>query len=245
MVLNNATSSTAPSVSVDSNAPQYTFGIGFDNLEPAPYTGAIGANYVPIDMNGDADDTKYSVLYHSKSLGVQTTDEALRAYNLALVFFFKHTELFGEGSLCEQMGVHFFERRNFFDITTETYHLHRTSVEDGAVLDASYWAVNKDLEYSTDNPVGYESEIRICTLPFYAYQKIVSDRFLLRHETLTNNMQEDSTVDTSLKYDSPFFRNNMVPTMSYYHDVNNYGNDELLNVFVCWYWSCQWLDSSR
>ena len=224
----NATSPTAPSCSVDVSVPQYTFIVSFDNLEPLPYSGAISANYVPVDMNGDEDATKYASLYHSKTLGAFTTEEALRAYNLALVFFFKHTELFGEGSLCEQMGVHFFERRNFFDLTTDTYHLHRLSVEDGAVLDASYWAVNKDLEYSTDNQVGYESEIRICTLPFYAYQKIVSDRFLLRHETLTNNMQEDSTVDTSLKYDSPFFRNNMVPTMSYFHDVNMYNNDELL-----------------
>lgn len=217
----NATYTYAPSVNIQSaETAQWTFTIGLDCV-PLFNDVAVGVNDHPAPMYGDADETKWYQLFHSKTAGARTTDECRRAYNLALLFFFRHAELFGQSSLCEQLGVHFFERRNFFDLTTDTYHMHRLSVDDGAVLDASYWAVNSHLELTSDNEVGPNSEIRICTLPFYAYQKAVTDRFLLRHETLTNNMQEDSSVDTSLKYDSPFFRNNMVPTMSYYHQVDD------------------------
>ena len=214
----NATYTYAPSISLD--PAQWTFAMDM-SLVPTLNDASVGVNDHPAPLYGDADDTKWYQLFHSKTLGALTTDECRRAYNLALLFFFRRPELFGQSSLCEQLGVHFFERRNFFDLSTDTYHSHRLSVDDGAVLDASYWAVNSHLEWTATNEVGPDSEIRICTLPFYAYQKALSDRFLLRHETLTNNMQETSEVDTSLKYDSPFFRNNMVPTMSFYHQVDD------------------------
>lgn len=51
----------------------------------------------------------------------------------------------------------------------------------------------------------------INVLPFFCYQKVFSERFLLPHDVLSNNQQQTSELD-SMSYDSPYYRNNMVPT---------------------------------
>lgn len=134
--------------------------------------------------------------------------------SFAITQLLNHSSLFGYGSLCESFGHHFFENVTLRDLYTD----YVDSVFDFAGFWGAYDpettipVLNRNLlagiqSYSPGNP-----NYMMNMLPYAAYQKIITDRFLLPHQILSNNTGEDSTVDTN-PYDSPYFRNNMVPTV--------------------------------
>lgn len=133
------------------------------------------------------------------------------ATSFAITQLLNHSSLFGYGSLCESFGHHFFENVTLRDLYTD----YVDSVFDFA----GFWGAydpETTIPVLNRNILGYirsgESGPMMNMLPYVAYQKTVTDRFLLPHQILSNNSGEDSTLDYS-KYDSPYFRNNMVPTL--------------------------------
>lgn len=249
-----ASNPSSPIAVESSTLHQWTFSVDTEtDIDNGLRYGKINFNEVAISASNwtishaegtySPSDNKYFPLYVSSSLGSTTGDEAKIAFNLACVMLFNNADTLGLGSLCESLGVNLFERINYYapnDYTGSVLKLrdHFNPVLHDRFgthkfvpsLDFSFFVLNQSIwrEICTD-----DFKTTICTLPFYAYQKCISDRFLLRHETLSNNIGETSVVDYDFKYDSPYFRNNMVPTMSYFHNLGStpeHEDDKLLYV---------------
>lgn len=127
---------------------------------------------------------------------------------------FNRSEFFGYGSLMESMGHHLFQEIRVIDAVT-TYTGWSTAALSQAYIPAllseQTWSLLSPdiLAYILDRtkPVP-----KFCILPYFAYQRICSERFLLPHNILSNNPDQNGVVDTGAQYDSPYWRNNMVPT---------------------------------
>lgn len=166
---------------------------------------------------------------------------------IVLGVFFEHSSLFGYGSLCESMGHHFFEEVRYPEIFTTYSGLTANYYGSGLVGSTlSEYTVTLPCKAIIDGLIAgvgssaYTSA-RMSILPYFAFQKVASDRFCLPHNVLSNNSGQDSTVDTSAKYDSPYWRNNMIPTVFFGHsdvdeDVFNYATVCLYNNSGTWEW---------
>ena len=127
---------------------------------------------------------------------------------------FNRSTLLGYGSLAESIGYHFFEEMNVYELQTE-YSLGTNAVPVtlGFAWDACVSAVTRGILENAWSDDATNSSTNVQILPFMAYQKC-AERFLLPHQILSNNENEDSTLDYS-RYDSNYYRNNMVPSMWY------------------------------
>lgn len=136
------------------------------------------------------------------------------AFSVAMSALFNRSEFFGYGSLMESMGHHMFSEVRLFEaltvylgmssrVLTAAYAPALLSEDTFSLLDSSI--LEPILDRTKPVP-------KMCILPYFAYQRICSERFLLPHNILTNNPDQNGVVDTSAQYDSPYWRNNMVPT---------------------------------
>lgn len=127
---------------------------------------------------------------------------------------FNRSSLLGYGSLAESIGYHFFEELNVYDLQTE-YSLGSNAipVQLGYAWDSCVSVLSKGIldNWNTDDIENNANNVQL--LPFFAYQKC-AERFLLPHQILSNNENEDSTLDYS-RYDSNYYRNNMIPSVFY------------------------------
>lgn len=136
------------------------------------------------------------------------------AFHIAALCFFNRPALLGAGSLAESLGVHFFTVQDWHDLYTPW-----SSYGSDGVYRALSPLIAVGLNpmimgnYLKSSP----NKLPFGILHFLAYQYIVSNRFLLPHEVLSNNPGQDSTVMTT-PFDSPYFRNNMIPTQCYVWD---------------------------
>lgn len=164
----------------------------------------------------------------------QPDSEKLKAmkliiFNAVCCCLFNTSELLGSGSLCESLGVHLFQRLSVLSNYGSIFPPFFSSMylPERYTIDSSAWSVNYGLLRSIGDQTIKETSPSINVLPFFAYQKIVTERFLLPHNVLSSSSGETSSVDYDAKFDSPVFRNNMVPTMCYYKSDDNSDIDEL------------------
>lgn len=138
------------------------------------------------------------------------------AFSLICTAFFNRPELLGRGSLLENLGVHLFDYKNMYDIFAD-YVGDNVPVGLGVAADALFPVLDINLVTAITNfRKSSETPEPVCTqlinvFPFLAYQKFATERLLLPHNVLSNNQGENTDVDFA-PYDSPFYRNNMVPT---------------------------------
>lgn len=184
------------------NNPNGTFGtiLMDDTLEwnPLDYEDYWTIGFTPLVLN-DA--------HAGNAFFVQTLITAL----------FNRSSLLGYGSLMESFGHSLFEPKTIYDIYTEYFGVDYP-VALGASFDAVFDVLNENLFRSYllgDDSLEISDKVNI--IPYLCYQKTCTDRFLLDHEILSNNTGEDSQIDFDTKFDSPYWRNNMVPTMYYGH----------------------------
>lgn len=133
---------------------------------------------------------------------------------------FDTPELLGKGSLMESVGHHLFESRNIYDIMGNYCDNYDNAVL-GFATDATYSIYA--LPLLDDSKM---NEKRLNLFPYVAYQKILTERFLLPHQILSNNEGNDSTINDK-PFDSPYHRNNLVPTMLYGQLTNDHDHDYL------------------
>lgn len=131
---------------------------------------------------------------------------------------FDTPELLGRGSLMETNGHHLFESRTIYDILA-----NYASNYDNAALGFSFDATFSVFSLSLLDPTE-ESNKRVNLLPYVAYQKIITERFLLPHQILSNNEGNDSTISDKV-FDSPYYRNNLVPIVLYGQLTNDRTHD--------------------
>lgn len=125
--------------------------------------------------------------------------------------------LLGYGSLMESFGHHLFEPKTMYDIATEYSMGTDYSVSLGYAYDATFDVLNEYIFKKLFAIDEWVIQDKVNIIPYLCYQKTCTDRFLLDHEVLSNNTGEDSAIDFEAKFDSPYWRNNMVPTMWYGH----------------------------
>lgn len=133
---------------------------------------------------------------------------AFLEYIMVVNTFFCNPMMFGPGSLMEAMGCPMFRRINYNDPNVGL----SSAIPAAAGTDPFYgWYPNYGPHISNNY---------ISALPFFAYQQIISHRFLLPHEVLSNSFAQDATGSdiSDKKYDSPIFRNVLVPDMCYEGD---------------------------
>lgn len=129
---------------------------------------------------------------------------------------FENSELLGNGSLMEQMGHSIFENISIYDIIAK-YCPFYTGAPIGFQPDAVFPIVNYDIVDNLFDNLGLNppsAAQKVNILPYVAYQKVCTERFLLPHQVLSNNEGNDSTLNDKL-YDSPYWRVNMIPTKLY------------------------------
>lgn len=175
------------------------YGTLFTHLQTAGYTGvsSVSDNVVPILVGSDADPIRKYAL------------------NLAITAIFNRPELLGFGSLSEQLGVHFFDTKNIYQIATEVAGGNfpvALGVSDTALFPILAWDILDAPQTEFSEP---QTNQLINPFPFFAYQKFCTERLLLPHNVLSNNQGENTDTDLTAQYDSPFYRNNLVPTMYY------------------------------
>lgn len=137
------------------------------------------------------------------------------ALSLICTAFFNTPEMLGRGSLLENFGVHLFDYKTIYEIWSD-YVGTNIPVGIGVSPDALFPVLDRAFTSSIiSRPQAgsddYYSTQLINIFPFLAYQRFCTERLLLPHNVLSNNQGEDSTLD-SAPYDSPFYRNNMIPT---------------------------------
>lgn len=135
---------------------------------------------------------------------------------------FENSELLGSGSLCEQMGHTLFDYLSIYDIIAK-YCPFYTGSPVGFQPDAVFPILNYDIMDNLFDNLGVippSASQKINILPYVAYQKICSERFLLPHQVLSNNEGNDSTLSDKL-YDSPYWRVNMIPTKLFGQILDN------------------------
>lgn len=131
------------------------------------------------------------------------------AFSIITTCLFNRSSLLGVGSLIESLGYTVFKTIPLVDYVTNYSELSNIGLQLGFQRDAVVTCLNKNLLDSF--VAGTEKYVTI--LPFLAYQKM-AERFLLPHQVLSNNSGEDSTLDYH-KYDSPYYRNNLVLSKFY------------------------------
>lgn len=127
-------------------------------------------------------------------------------------------ELLGRGSLMESMGHHLFESYTIYEIMAK-YADNYDNAALGFSFDATYSIFNFNLLDDSK-----EFTARVNLLPYVGYQKVLSERFLLAHQILSNNDGNDSTLNDK-PFDSPYHRNNLVPTMLYGQLTTDHSHD--------------------
>lgn len=201
----------------------------FRNATTTGYTGTITAWTIPY-LSSSTTSKRYSMAVASAALSA----------------LFQHSSLFGYGSLAESMGHHFFEEIRYVDALTNyidpsfTVNYYGDAAARIAQSESTVTLLNSDMfNYWA---VDAQELNRMFILPYFAYQKVATDRFLLPHNILSNNQGQDSSVDTNAQYDSPYWRNNMVPTCYFGkprgdYDVFDYDTVYLDKSSGSWAWA--------
>lgn len=127
-------------------------------------------------------------------------------------------ELLGRGSLMESMGHHLFSSRTIYDIMAN-YCNNYDNAAVGFSFDTTFSIYDLNL---LDDTISETKRVNL--LPYVGYQKVVSERFLLAHQILSNNDGNDSTLNDK-PFDSPYHRNNLVPTMLYGQLTTDHNHD--------------------
>lgn len=206
------------------DADHYTFYVNCYSTSSIRYGSIVlgsSSSYAESDLAGR--------LYQHASSAEQCKAENICLTAALFNCLFNRPDMIGYGSLCEQLGVHFFKEYSSYEFDQIYRVVYRLSFASSGFFGDSQTiaylsqygrkrtTVTLPLQVFTDEIMGgSEVSPNINLLPFFAYQKICTDRFLLGHNILTNSLGQNSNVDTDIRYDSPYFRNNMIPTKCYY-----------------------------
>lgn len=177
---------------------------GANDLCTAPSTSPASSYYFYVNVNESSSTQRFGEV---KVLSVSSESNSWlyqMNYYCTLLAFFGNSQMLGKGSLMESMGLPMFKYGY--------YHEMLPTIED---IGAGSYSVGQKgwVPMYTENLGSSESYAtpNVCILPFYAYQTIISEKFLLPHEVLSNNPNQDGTISSD-RMDSAVYRNYLVPT---------------------------------
>lgn len=184
--------------------------------------------YGTIEFDGNFNGQYYTSNQSAKTLNITANNGGAIAglcFAAACQALFNHSSLLGYGSLSESLGHHYFDEVTYRDLYTK--YIGSTSgvlnsllgISDAtiSIIAPSLMDLVINVIINNNGVLNHVDTPKINILPYFAYQKVLTDRFLLPHNVLSNNPGQDGTINYSVKYDSPYFRNNMVPTCYFGH----------------------------